>query len=513
MNRANQKTIFFRLKTMSPVHIGSDEVYEPTAFVVDEGRKQLISFEPADFLGMLDGDALDKFSAICQKGTPQSLIEIYRFINNNQEFVEGKAVEVSHAFVQHFQETLRLNGEANILQNLNKYQIKRTSFNPHDNTPYIPGSSIKGSIRTAILNYRNKGKNFPTYGGGSASVELEKNLVGGSFDTDPFRLIKVSDFVPIGEVKRRIVYGVNRKKKPSKFEAKGPEQIFEVVTPGSVFFGSITIDEPPKGAKINKPISASEITIALGQFFGSEKEREDLELKAVAIPSPCLELAVTQSPMRLGFHSGAECVTVKGYRKIRIMKGGGGKPETKDQATTFWLAADSKKSANETLQPFGWVMLEELSADEVQSQQEKFRQDRQEKDRVQQHILLIQEKEAQARKERLQVQQEEEERQATEAAALLVALEEAKEQWHSMSQEEQDLALIRGEELALSQSPDINIIQTIWPKIKTADPTNQKNLALAFRDLWQREGNWNVKKSKKKQLEKVQLVKKILAED
>ncbi len=510
MNTSRQETIFFHLTPLSPVHIGCDEVYEPTAFVIDATEKQLISFEPADFLGMLDGDALDKFSAICQKGTPRSLIEIYRFINNNKEFIDGRAVEVSAAFVSHFQETLRLNSDHEILQNLNKYQIKRTSFNPHDNRPYIPGSSIKGGIRTAVLNYRNRGNSIPSYRGRYASSDLEKDLTGGSFDSDPFRLIKVSDFIAVGEVKRKIIYGVNRKKKPSKFEAKGPEQIFEVIKPGTVFFGSITIIQPPKGAKITKPISKKEITTALYQFFGSEQARESVQLQDVGIPPLAFTRTESQIPIRLGFHSGAECVTIKGQRKIKIIKGGKGTPETKNKATTFWLAADSKKSSNEKLKPFGWLLLKELSAAETKKQQEEIQQERQKQVQRQQQLLLEQEKEAIIRKEQLLAKQETEKREAAKAADLARQFEKAKEQWLNMNEEEQDLAVIRGDELALSQAPDIDIMQIIWPKIVSAPPERQKSLAAAFKDRWEKEGKWQVKKKKKKQFEKVAMVKKIL---
>ncbi len=504
----NQETIFFHLTTRSPVHIGCDEVYEPTAFTVDAVNKQLISFEPADFLGMLDDDALNKFSAICQKGTPQSLIEVYRFINNNREFIDGRAVEVSAAFVDHFQDTLRLNGD-NILKHLNKYQIKRTAFNPHNNTAYIPGSSIKGGIRTAVLNFRNRGRNIPSYEKFDAP-RMEINLTGGKFETDPFRLIKVSDFIPIGEVKRKIIYGVNRKKKPSKFEAKGPEQIFEVITPGAVFFGSITISPPPQGAKIKKPISKKEIITALGQFFDSEQSRENSEFKNVGIPALAAVKTESQLPIRLGFHSGAECVTVNGHRKIKIMKGGKGKPETKDQATTFWLAADSKNSTNERLKPFGWLTLKELSASETKQQHEELRQERQQQALRQQQIILEQEKEALLRKEQLQAKQEEDKRLAAEAAALARQQKKYKEQWKDMTEEEKDIAIIHNEELARKQAGDIDVIQAIWPKIKTATPEHKKALATAFKDRWQDEGKWQVKKQKKKQFEKVTLVKEIL---
>ena len=513
MKEANQKTIFFRLRTMSPIHIGSDEVYEPTGFVVDENKKQLISFDPAAFLETLDSDALAAFSAICQKGTPQSLVEIYKFMNNNKELIVGQPVMVSDAFVGHYQDTLNLKGERIILQNLNKYQIKRTSFNPHENVPYIPGSSIKGSIRTAVLNYRNKGKSSPHFRGNRACSDMEKDLVGGTFATDPFRLIKVSDFVPEGEVKRRIVYGVNRKKKPSKFEARGPEQIFEVVEPGTVFFGSISIAEPPRNAKINKPLNVTELTAALVHFFGTEKKREDNELKTAAITSTKFDLTEKQAPMRIGYHSGAECVTVEGHRNIKIMKARGDKPDYKNHATTFWLAANSKKSTNQELQPLGWVTLEELSAEEVINLKEQSRKERKNNALRQQELLQKKQQEAREREEQLRIQQEEEKQREVAAAAQKLKKKAIGEQWQNMTEEEQEVAIIRGSDIALSQAPDVDPLQKIWPKIDSASPDHQKSLAAAFKERWQNEPDkWQKKKCSKKQFIKVKKVKEILGE-
>ena len=510
MNIAKQKTIFFRLQTVSPVHIGSDEVYEPTAFVVDETKRQLISFDPADFINMLDSDALAEFSALCQKGTPQSLVGIYRFMNRHKNLVAGgHPVAVSDAFIKHFQDTMKLNGGKNILQNLNKYQIKRTAFHPHEDIPYIPGSSIKGSIRTAVLNYRNKGKSHPGYTGKNASSRLEQDLVGGSFATDPFRLVKVSDFVPVGEVRRRIVYGVNRKKKPSKFEARGPEQIFEVVEPGAVFFGSITIAEVPRNAGINKPVTKKELTDALLQFFGNEKKRGNNELKAVEIPPATLDLSANQFPVRIGFHSGAECVTVDGHRKIKI-KGKGRDFKIEDHATTFWLAAESKNSANQQLRPFGWVTMEELSTEEVSGLQEQLEKERQARNLLQQEIFQQQQQEAHVRKEQLRAQQEKEKQKQVEAAAQAEKTEALRVSWQAMTEEEQDLAIVRGEEIAKSQASGIDIMQTIWPKLDSADQEHQKALAQAFMERWQQEGMWKVKKKKKAQWPRVQRIKTIL---
>jgi hypothetical protein len=54
--------------------------------------------------------------------------------------------------------------------------------------------------------------------------------------------------------------------------------------------------------------------------------------------------------------------------------------------------------------------------------------------------------------------------------------------------------------------------QIIWKKIEQVSPDVQNLMALAFKERWQVEQNWNVKPKQKKQWEKVQKVKAILGE-
>ncbi|NLA75012.1 MAG: hypothetical protein GX846_06050, partial [Deltaproteobacteria bacterium] len=43
------KTHRFYIKTISPIHIGCDEVYEPTGFAIDEKSNQMVVFDPFVF--------------------------------------------------------------------------------------------------------------------------------------------------------------------------------------------------------------------------------------------------------------------------------------------------------------------------------------------------------------------------------------------------------------------------------------------------------------------------------
>jgi CRISPR-associated protein Csm5 len=357
-------TYYLRLKVLSPIHIGCDEDYEPTGFAVDEVKQELIAFEPADFLGQLEQSRLDEYSIICKKGTVESLLEIYKFIRRNKEHARGRKVAVSHAFVQHYNKTMNLSG-GNIQNQLNKFQIGRTAFQRLNGIPYIPGSAVKGAIRTAILNARGTGKPHLRVKSGK---ELNDTLAGGTFSTDPFRLIKVGDFQAVKNISQRVVYGVNRKKQPSKKEARGPYQMLEVVAEGAEFVGTVTVITPEPGSGISQEIQISfaDIQKALS-FYSSEQKKEQLYLQGISCDAKVLENAQPGANLlRIGRHSGAECVTVAGYRKIKIMQGPGVKAKEKEYATTIWLASESDNpNSHKFLKPFGWASLIEMTEQEI----------------------------------------------------------------------------------------------------------------------------------------------------
>lgn len=366
----------FYLRTMSPIHIGCDEAYEPMSFVVDEASRELFALEPLDFIKALDAGERSAFSDICRKGTIASILELYRFMRGRR--ASGNGVRLCPGFLDHYRKTLALplHDSRKIQQELANFTISRTAFHPHSGRPYVPGSAIKGALRTAYLNAQAKKHKTPTPGGRYAARELETRLLeGGSFDTDPFRLVKVSDFMPAGPAQTRIVYAVNKKKRPSKFEARGPFQILEVLMPGTLLRGTVTVLPAPVGSGIKTPVSLEKILESLQHFFGEEAERETVDLNTIGAGSAAWQRGGNAFLLRVGRHSGAESVTIMGHRSIRIKQGAGQKPRFEDHSTTLWLVAEqSKTSTSKGLTPFGWAALEPASEDhhiELQQQKEE----------------------------------------------------------------------------------------------------------------------------------------------
>jgi len=359
MNEENR----FCIRIFSPIHVGCDEVYEPTGFVIDENAGMLHAFDPLDFLRSLGQQDRERLASICGKGSVESIMELYKFMRGKR--FDGHSVSVCAGFLESYRNTLSISAHdrKKIQQELNNFSIARTAFNPTTQQPCIPGSAVKGALRTAYLNGRQAVKKLPQ---ARNANQLERDLLdGGSFASDPFRLLKVSDFHPLGPCRTKILYAVNEKKKPSKFQARGPYQTLEIIEPGAVFVGSIQVLQPLTRDVIKSPLTDKTVFESAGSFYSREKVREDGELNEAGLPSLNIDLTDGAVPIRIGRHSGAESLTIEGQRNIRIMQGKG-KPATFSSkgATTFWLTAESSAGyQKQALKPFGWAALGKLSAD------------------------------------------------------------------------------------------------------------------------------------------------------
>ncbi len=483
------------IKVLAPIHVGCDEVYEPTGFVVDEAASRMIVFDPLTFLAQLSEVEKENFGQICRKGTIASILEVYKFLKGRQ--TPGKSVDICRGFLDHYRKTLAipLHDEKRIRKDLNKFTIARTAFNAADKRPYIPGSAIKGSLRTAQLNNRAERKRVSPKRGRRAAKDLEKDLLeGGAFQTDPFRLVKVSDFRPVGHIDAKIVYAVNEKKKPSKFEARGPYQILEVVQPGAIFEGEITVEAPHPKAGIKTPISLENLLDSAERFYKKEKMIETSDLKQIGASDLTLPRAKTGALIRLGRHSGAESVTIEGHRDIRIMMGGGKKPKFLDHATTFWLAAGMPFKENKrNLGPFGWAEITPLDdrlSEELKETERKWRAKK--SDEITQRLRA----EQKAVEEEIRRKQEEERRQEEE--------EKRQAEIEAMTPEQREIASIRDPKVIENRVVDI------YNRFGEFSEGEKINLAEALKSYWVKNDKWTKKKCTKKQWKKVQKIKGVL---
>ena len=356
-----QTPVKLRLQVLSPVHIGCDDVYEPTSFVIDETKGALLEFDPMHLVRTLSSGQRKELLRLCDG---EDLLAIFKFVRRVfSPNIPWTETAVATGLVNHYKDVMNLsiyNKNAVISQ----FTMNKTAYNPQTKQPYVPGSSIKGALRTAYLSHLAGVKGITdTKGGKGEAKRLEASLLGGTFDSDPFRMVKVSDFQPFENVRTRIIYGVNRKKRKSDRASRaesGPPQIFEVLEAGSVFEGAINIEQP-EGA-IAHPITREALFASANEHYGKvgRQDAQDLMeagLKPLTLAAPADE-APSRLLIRIGRHSGAEAVTIEGNREIKVMQGRDEAPLMLKRATTFWLASEtSKPSSGDGLVPFGWAML------------------------------------------------------------------------------------------------------------------------------------------------------------
>lgn len=394
------------ISTVSPVHIGCGHDYEPTNYVIDDDK--LYAFEPASLVSKLNQSERDELSRIADKENSALTVQnVQKFFFRHREQameVASHSAPVAKAVANFYTKRIgqvanRQSDGQNVINNL---EIARTAFDPLTSLPLLPGSSLKGAIRTALLEqFRAQlNKRYPMSDNdarqsGRVAKKMETELMGGSFNTDPLRLIKIGDAMfrqepyvvrnPAGEeltrvrLAREILFQVNRKKKPNQFEAKGKVETVVECVPALqplAFACQLVVDNQAKlGDKSpGMQIDSSLIAQACNSFY-IERFKKDLAMlddnkyvstEWATLVKKRLEptgiwgkliACNTGFLLRVGRHSGAESVTVDAPRKIKIMKGQGASPSYQSEATTVWLAA-SEKAAVKDMLPFGWVFVQ-----------------------------------------------------------------------------------------------------------------------------------------------------------
>ena len=442
------------ISTLSPVHIGCGEDYEPTNYVMDD---QCLHY--FDVLGLADAlseDDRKKLDHVNKSKTP--LLEIQKFFFECKEtlIVQKKHTRiVSPDLFKKYSDVIgkAASVEQDGKKRINTLEIARTSYNSHTQMPIIPGSSLKGAIRTAFLNELNQAR--PTK---LPPKELEKELLKGAFQTDPMRLIKISDascnenrnsLVP------RIVFENNVRRVPLQ-AGKPTRQLLSLmreVIPAFNFqsFSSDLTIQDLLGVKTdltpNLRLSIEGICKACNSFYLEIFTREHTRFLERGCLQPIwakqastiLELIkpfIAKNAgmmLRVGRHSGAESVTIDGVRNIKIMKGPGKPPSFEKKATTDWLAGEHEKS-EVNLIPFGWIFIDfnfpelntareklqfhfsEFNAQAITEQSKLFERVAIRLDALQKKQNTLKEIEAQKQRQKLQQEQAEQAKLATLAA-------------------------------------------------------------------------------------------------
>lgn len=382
---------------LSPLHIGADESYEPGNYVIDVEAGALYGFDSqAALSGLSELDRQQLLAIVNGKPDDSLLTKVQAFFHSHREQLLAFARQpiptasgVKGLYEKRIGKTAQ--HEAGGRKVINKLEIERTFYNPANASPLLPGSSIKGAIRTALLDGINDGR--PLKERKESNQQLQQRLLQGKFHTDPMRLVSVADAIWQSRADKpacQVKFAVNRKRKPvvkngrllqSQAEANNLYQLLECVAPNQYqsFTGSLTLQDTRSVAQDERKLprqqfqwNIKQITDACNAFYvklfhqevNAMKERGYLNAEWLSQVERLMANGLLKRLhagdaflLRVGRHSGGEALTLNGVRSIRIMRGKGKKPKWEAQPKTWWLAADDLGNKQELL-PFGWILVE-----------------------------------------------------------------------------------------------------------------------------------------------------------
>lgn len=394
-------TLDIRLTPLTPIHIGCGVDFEPTNYVISDGV--LYHFDPSR-VPLEPRDRQELLAAV--NGGGAALRRIQRFFHERRHLYAARshlAIPVAAGVSAQYEARIgqvaqRESGGRDVINNL---EIERTAHLTGEGTPYLPGSSLKGSIRTAWLNHIDRQeprRRSPDLGAGKEEAAgLERSLLGmhaNMFETDPFRQLAVAD-AHGHDIAHTVCYAVDRDKVQRIDRRTGlprEKNLFvsrEVILGGQfrAFAGQVrinTLNDMEKRDHRGNPMTPSRenrlpgfrgLAMACNRFYSDVLNREmaifrerrfaDVWVDRLQsmISSVREELeAGDMMLLRIGRHSGAEAVTLANHRWISV--GGPGRVKRFSKAaSTLWLAA-SRTNDRVGLLPFGWLLVEPAHAPE-----------------------------------------------------------------------------------------------------------------------------------------------------
>jgi CRISPR-associated protein Csm5 len=277
----------------------------------------------------------------------------------------------------------------------NRLFIERSMYTGQQSQPYIPGSSFKGAIRTAILDVLNQGQRphpdeMDRRGAAKGDV-VERRLFKGDFQTSPLRLLKIADLMPTQDPARRVMFAVNRYKTKEIIDSNtgkpknpaGPLARKECILHGQyrAFVADAVLPslDPHRDSKTTpapelSPVDFKAIAKQSNAYNQIRLRREMAILDGRGLVNPAwkqsIELLMIGALgkklnsgdaflVRLGRYGGAESKTLsgEGVASIKIMGAKGQQPTFESTTKTVWLAAEHENDQKHLL-PFGWAVVE-----------------------------------------------------------------------------------------------------------------------------------------------------------
>lgn len=352
------------LTPLSPIHIGCGETFEPTNYVIDRERGFLYGFDPSQ--AVLTPAELNALRGAVSRVNPYVINQFYASHVDVFRPWARSVVPIGGNAVRNYQKMLAPQGQ----QKQTQFEIFRTSwtFKNGMTVPYIPGSSLKGVIVTALENRLNQQKRI-------GDRENAKVLLGGDFDKSPMRLLRVGDCH--GEAVLTRAFSTRRFFKKDQ----SPDSIndtFESVVPGQyrAFTGEISLMSGQNLERMPHVYETPEALMKDLHAYAYARWLSEQGSYAHHAPDWAREMALLFKALkplfesgraalvRLGKNTGAESKTLHGLNRPNIeVRRKKRDPATKraikeylDHSTTAWFTDEAEDAF--TGLPYGWALCE-----------------------------------------------------------------------------------------------------------------------------------------------------------
>ena len=477
----NHELYNVRLHILSPVHVGSGQELDPFSYVIRNNKLLII-----DFVKWIESYS-DK-ETLYQKMNSDNYIDLRNYIAKN--FNDDNAV-LSIIDVKSSEVVRTYNKAVHDKTSRSQALINFMTRNEITKTAYLPGSSIKGAIRTAIANRFVISANIKS--GDSNKSGYNKKIFGEPTD-DPMKNLKISD-VSLDRF-GSVIFEAREHSPKDKKTPKGSHEAAvsfcqidtPVVYPLKISLNPFLLHE--------KTVDTKFLIDSLHRFympkfieeyekFYKDESYKDIRRAIAPLNVEALRLKTNEAFVRIGHFSHVECVTLDNVRnpKTRIKDG---KP----------LPWGKTRTLANGIYPFGWVKLEFVNLKSEPRTQTDWPFSFQELENI---IQAKQESIMKANKVA-----EVAAKHAREAEEKRLADEKRKTELEAMSPEERDIAAVGDPKITENQ------VVEIYNRIGDFSGENKTKLAHALKSYWKKHGKWGKKKCTQKQWDKVQKVKEIL---
>lgn len=332
-----------KCEILSPVHIGTGSEIEPFDYIIKDNKFYKISLE--DFLLSLTAEEQAEFNKLLDTTEINRIREFITRHWNPKRCPPEYSADVSDEVIKTYNENID-NIENQLLIN---------PFIRTNKLPYVPGSSLKGAIRTAIISELASETNYIKDLRNIEAEVLKCQTSRGRLDAkkDPFRGVRIKDghLPPNATIISKVVNvgkDKNGKLKPLSI------QMFNEVTYSCLsgkpleFETELTIDSNLQDTHwLGKNINIESIRETCNVFYLDKLEKEKIfysgtEIEEIISPLSKTKFDENYFLVRIGRYSGVESVTIDKYRKPRPPGGKG------------W---GKTKNLSDLKYPLGWVKI------------------------------------------------------------------------------------------------------------------------------------------------------------